>query len=156
MINDSENTVRSFIVTAKFKVSGVLPDIVTKEHIESNIRSEIEHVVGEIPLSSEHYDINNDVEWAVYLEGNVKINSEEFSINICEEPFCEHCGSKHTDFGVEVSDGGTSWRLNCFISENSDLLSKEEINDLYKQEKLLKKEFYNKKLKELEDDKEEN
>jgi len=153
MIDDSEDKKRTFIVTIKFKVGGYLPYMVTKEHVESNIRSEVEEAVGEIALASEYYDMDEDIEWGVYLEGDVKVNSQEFSIDIGEKPFCEHCGEKHEDFGIEVHDDGTSWCMSCFLSgSNDDVFSEEELNIIYANEKTLKKEFYKKKLKELEND----
>ena len=152
MIDDSNDTSKTFIVTVKFKVNGILPSIVTKKHIESNIQSEIEEAVGEVALSSEYYDMQEDIEWAVFLEGDVKVESEEISIDICEEPFCEHCGERHTDFGVQVSDGGTSWCLDCFLSgSHSDVFSEDELNELRKKEKTLAKKYYMKKLMELDD-----
>jgi len=155
MIDDSDDKNRTFIVTAKFKVSGYLPYMVTKEHVESNITSQIEDAVGEIALSSEYYDMDEDIEWGVYLHGDVKIKSQEFSVDICEEPFCEHCGERHTDFGIEVHDDGTSWCIDCFLSGNDDVFSEEELKELYKKEKFLRREYLLKQLHELEAEDEE-
>lgn len=152
MIDDSDDKKISYVVTAKFKVSGILPSFIDKKHIEGNIRSEIEEAVGEIALSSEYYDMDEDIEWGLYLEGDVNIDSDEFSIDICEEPFCEHCGERHTDFGIEVSDGGTSWCIDCFLSGNDEFFSKEELDELYKREKKERREYLLKKLHELEAD----
>ena len=156
MIDDSDDSLRTFIVTVNFKVSGYLPDMVTKEHIEGNISSGIQDVVSEIALSSEYYDMQEDIEWGVYLEGDVKIKSTEFSVNICNDPFCEHCGERHTDFGIEISDDGTSWCMDCFLSENDDVFSKEELKEIYKKEKFLRREYLIKQLYDLEKDDEEN
>jgi hypothetical protein len=139
---------------SKIQNGGVLPDFVTKEHIESNIQDVIDEAVGDVALSSEYYDMNDDIEWEIYLEGKVKIQSKEFSIDICEDPFCEHCGERHTDFGIEVRDDGTAWCIDCFLSgsDADDVLSKEELSDLYKREKKLKIEHYKEKLKQLGDE----
>ena len=157
MIDDSEDRNRTFLVTVNFKVSGYLPDMVTKKHIESNIQSEIEESVGEIALSSEYYDMDDDIEWGVYLSGDVKVKTQEFSIDICEEPFCEHCGERFTDFGIEVHDDGSSWCIDCFLSgsDAEDVLSKEELTDLYKREKKERREYLLRKLHELEEGDEE-
>ena len=154
MIDDSNDDNKTFIVTAKFKMSGILPGYVTKEHIESNIQAAIDEAVGDVALSSEYYNMNDDVEWEVYLEGKVKVESKEYSVEICEDPFCEHCGERHQDFGIEVHDDGTSWCIDCFLSDGAadDVISKEELKELYKREKKLKVEHYKEKLKRLEDE----
>ena len=157
MIDDSNDENKTFIVTAKFKMSGVLPGYVEKKHIEGNIQSAIDEAVGDIALSSEYYDMNDDIEWEIYLEGDVKISSKEFRIDICEEPFCEHCGERFTDFGIEVHDDGSSWCIDCFLSgsDAEDVLSKEELTDLYKREKKERREYLLRKLHELEEGDEE-
>jgi len=157
MIDDSNDENKTFLVTAKFKMSGVLSPIVTKEHVESNIKYDLGEALGDIVLSSEYYDMNDDIEWEIYLEGDVKVESKEFSIEICKEPFCEHCGERHTDFGIEVHDDGTSWCIDCFLSggDAEYVLSKEELKELYKKEKFLRREYLLKQLHELEKDDEE-
>lgn len=158
MIDDSNDENKMFIVTAKFKMSGILPGYVEKKHIEGNIQSAIEEAVGDIALSSEYYDMNDDIEWEIYLEGDVKVRSKEFSVVIREEPFCEHCGERHTDFGIEVYDDGTSWCMGCFLSgsDADDVFTKEELKELYKREKLERRSYLLKKLHELEANDEED
>jgi len=152
MIDDSNDENKTFIVTAKFKMSGILPGYVTKEHIEGNIQSALDEALGDIALSSEYYDMDDDIEWEIYLEGNVKVDTKEFSIEICEEPFCEHCGERFTDFGIQVHDDGTSWCIDCFLSggDADDVFSKEELAELYKREKKERRGYLLKKLHELE------
>jgi len=155
MIDDSNDETKNFIVTATFKMSGLLPHIVTKEHVESNIEAALVEALGDIALSSEWYDSSEDIEWEIYLEGDVKVKSKEFSVTIREQPFCEHCGERHSDFGIEVSDDGTGWCIDCFLSGNGDAFSVKELKELYEKEKFLKREFLLKQLHELEEDDEE-
>ena len=153
MIDDSNDENKKFIVTAKFKMSGILSPMVTKEHVESNIKYALEEALGDIALSSEYYDMNDDIEWEIYLDGDVKMDTKEFSVEICENPFCEHCGERFTDFGIMVRDDGTAWCIDCFLSgSDRDALSKEELSELYAEEKKLKKKHYKEKLKALDDE----
>ena len=153
MIDDSNDKEKTYIITTKFKVSGILPSFITTEHIESNIESAIEEAIGETALSSEYYDMDEDIEWAVYLKGNVKvIESKEMAVSICEEPFCEHCGERHQDFGIEVFDGGTSWCMSCFLCNDDDVFTEKELDEIYKEEKKLKRQYLLKQLKELDDE----
>jgi len=152
MIDDSNDENKTFIVTGKFKMSGILPGFVEKKHIEGNIQSAIEEAVAGIALSSEYYDMDDDIEWEVYLDGDVKVKSKEFIVEIREDPFCEHCGERHTDFGIEVYDDGTSWCIDCFLSgsDAEDVFSKEELKELYKRVKNERRGYLLKKLHELE------
>ena len=50
MIDDSNDENKTFLVTAKFKMSGVLSPIVTKEHVESNIKYDLGEALGDIVL----------------------------------------------------------------------------------------------------------
>lgn len=145
---------RTYIVTAKFKISGFLPDMVTEEHIIHNLKAAIQDAVNEIPLSSEYYqNYEEDEEWAVYLEDNIKIEMEQMSVRICSDPFCEHCGERYTDFGVEIFYDGTSWCLDCYLSgSNREYLSEEDIKEIQKKLKELKKKHLLKQLHELEND----
>lgn len=153
MIDDSNDKEKTYIITTKFKVSGILPSFIKTEHIEANIQSAIEDAVGEIALSSEYYDMEDDIEWAVYLKGNVNmLDTKEIAVHICEEPFCEHCGERYQDFGIEIFDGGTSWCMGCFLSNDSGTFSEKEIDEIYKEEKRLRRKHLLKLLKELDDE----
>jgi hypothetical protein len=151
MIDDSNDENRTYIITAKFKVSGTLPHFISKEHIESNIQAAIERAAGEIELSSEYYDMKEDIVWAAFLQGDVQMETKEIKVDICAEPFCEHCGERHTDFGVEVYEDGITWCLNCFLQGNDDVFSKEEISEIQSNTKTLKIKHYKDILKDLED-----
>jgi len=146
---------RTYIVTAKFKMSGFLPDRVSEEHIKSNIQSAIQDAVSEIALSSEYYDDEDDEEWGIYLEDNAKIDLETMRIRICELPFCEHCGEGYTDFGIEIFDGVTSWCLDCYLSDGGDRLSKEDIEEIRAEFKKLKRKHLLIELHKLEHEDEE-
>lgn len=155
--NDDDKN-RTYIVTAKFKMSGFLPDKVTEEHIKSNIEDQLRKAVSEVALSSEYYDEESepDEEWAVYLEDEVKIEMNEMAVRICNHPFCEHCGERYTDFGVEIFDGGTSWCLDCYLSgSNRENLSEEDIKEIRKRAKKFKQKLLLIELHKLESEDEE-
>lgn len=87
------------------------------------------------------WDLEEDV---AYIEGDFNIVDIE-TIDIVEPkfialPFCEHCGENHTDFGCEFREGGTSWCLNCYLSNKPDA------NYLYNYYSKLKKEAHIKYL----------
>jgi hypothetical protein len=153
---DDDDKNRTYIVTATFKISGFLPDKVTEEHIKGNIISDIREAVGDIALSSEYYGDDEDEEWEMFLEGDIELEMEEMAVKVCARPFCEHCGENHTDFGAEISDGGTSWCLDCYLSgRNRTNLSKEDIEEIRKSVKKLKRKYLLKQLHELEGEEEE-
>lgn len=147
---------REFSVTAKFKISGNdIPDFISEEHIISNLKSSIGNAVGEIELSSEWYDDSEDDSvWSLFLYDDINIELNEYSVNYSSEPFCEHCGERWTDFAAEINYGGTSWCLNCFETEG--ILTEEEIKEISKEQKRLKKEFYQQRLDSLKNDDDEN
>ena len=124
---------RDFIVTAKMKFSGMLPNMVIKDHIESKIRNKIENTCNDIVLDGEYYG-NYNMEWQIFLEGDVDINTMEYNITFREEPFCEHCGERYTDFGIEIEDQGTTWCLDCFYSNGH--LSDKQYNELSIKERI--------------------
>lgn len=154
--NDGDKN-RTYIVTAKFKISGFLPDMVTEEHINHNLKAVIQDAVNEIPLSSEYYqNYEEDEEWAVYLEDNIKIEMEQMKVRICSHPFCEHCGERYTDFGVEIFDGSTSWCLDCYLSgSDRENLSEEDIKEIRKRVKKFKQKQLLIELHKLESEDEE-
>ena len=140
---------RTFLITAKFKLRGSDLDDIDIEHVTSNVQNAIENSVREVEFSSEYYGDDEDEVWSAFLEGNATVNVKEMKVNICERPDCEHCGLGHEDFGIQIFDGGTHWCLNCFLSNDDNAFSKEEIKLMEKEVKKLKKEHYTKKLKEL-------
>ena len=95
------------------------------------------------------WDMEHDV---AYVEGPVKILDLKL-VDIQEPtikslPFCEHCGEGHEEFGCEFDVEGTSWCLNCYLSDkpgHTHLYN-------YYNEKVKKAEikYLKKKLKKLE------
>lgn len=149
---DDEDKNRTYIVTAKFRISGFLPDKVTEGHIKSNIQSQMRDAVSEIDLSSEYYDGEDDEEWGIYLDSDIELEMEQIVVRIGIHPFCEHCGENHEDFGIEISDGTTSWCLDCYLSYTNNFLTKEDIKEIRSKFKELKKKHLLRELEELEND----
>ena len=143
----------SYLVTARFRVYGNPHHHLSDEHLKSNIAAAVDEGVGEIEFSGEWYDSQEDWVDALFQEGYTKVELKEFSVSYSESPFCEHCGERHQDFGIMIGDGGTYWCFSCFLSgDGSDFFSEKEIEEMWAEEKRLRKEFYKKKLKEMDDD----
>lgn len=65
---------RTYEVTAKFKITGNLPEFIEKEHIKGKIENKLQEMA--ICLHGEYYgDI--DEEWEMYVEEEPKIRLEE-------------------------------------------------------------------------------
>lgn len=68
------------------------------------------------------WDTETDV---AYVEGKLKILDIE-THDVIEHPvikplpFCEHCGEGHEEFGCEFEVDGTTWCLNCYLSDKND------------------------------------
>jgi len=139
---------KSYLINITLSVSGLVPDMVRIEHVKANIQSAIDEAVGEIELCGEYYGDFDEV-WSLFLDGNAIVNAGEYSVTYCSQPFCEHCGEKHQDFGAEIHVNSTSWCLDCYESNNEKYFSEEDINKMYEEEKKLTKEYYIKKLKEM-------
>jgi len=140
---------RTFLITAKFKLRGNDLDDIEIEHVKSNTQNAIQNAVGEIEFSSEYYNSDDDEVWAAFLDGEVILDVKEMKIDICAHPDCEHCGLGHEDFGIQIFNGATHYCLDCTLAGEPDAFSKEEIKEMEKEVKRLKKEYYTKKLKEL-------
>lgn len=149
--NSDKDEIKTFVLTVKFRMSGALPDMVTKEHICSNVYDAIQGAVGEVELSGEYYGDIDD-EWEIYLNGEIWIDAEEISVWVGSSPFCEYCGERHSDIGAEISNGGTSWCLDCYTSNPDHRLSDEDIKVIREKIKELKKDYYKKKIKEIDED----
>ena len=143
---------KTYLITAQFRVSGDFEHHIEEKHIIQNVESGIDEGTGEIELWGEYY---GDYDWieTIFGEGTARVtNIKEFEIEYVEAPFCEHCGERHEDFGAQISDGGTHWCLNCFLSgSDKNFFSEEEIEEFWKEEKEGRKQYYIKKLKEMDD-----
>ena len=97
------------------------------------------------------WDLEHDV---AYVEGKVKIlnmdaENLDMPTTIKPLPFCEHCGEGHEEFGAEFNDDGTTWCLNCYLSNKkggyhlynyyAEMIKAAEIKHLEKKLKELKK-----------------
>lgn len=145
-----ETSLKEYRVTVNFQIKGYLPYMIEEEHIKGKIEDLLHDTIA---LHGEYYG-DYDEEWEMYPSGKINVELSEFSITYTEQPFCEHCGERHSDYGVEIHDGGTSWCLNCWLSGNE--MTDEEIEEIQEKEREGKKEYYqkqldtlNKKIKEL-------
>jgi hypothetical protein len=73
----------------------------------------------------------------------------EYSITYSDNPSCEHCGDKHSTYAATLNFGGANWCMRC--ANSNDNFTKKEVKDILKEEKKGLKEYYQKKLKELDD-----
>lgn len=119
------------------------PDMVTamEEHLKETIKDTFGY----------EWDMEHDV---AYVEGTAKIRDIktvdlDMPSAIKPLPFCEHCGEGHEEFGCEFDVDGTSWCLNCYLSDKQggqyvysfyhDMVKRAEIKYLEKKLKELKK-----------------
>lgn len=73
----------------------------------------------------------------------------KYIVRYTDSPSCEHCGENFDDFAAEFQEnGGPTWCIDCFVIDNE--LSEEEEEEIMKEEKRLKIQYYKDKIKELE------
>jgi len=137
---------KEYLVTLNLKLSGVLPDTISEDHIKNNLIHKIQSECSDITLSGEYYGDYDD-QWLVCVDGDIDAEITEYKINYSENPFCEHCGDNYTDFGVEINVGGTSWCLDCF--SNNETLSENEYENILLLEKNKRKKYLQNKVKKL-------
>ena len=84
----------------------------------------------------------------VYRTKPEKYSLGELTVRYSALPFCEGCGERYTEFGVEIEapEGGTSWCLPCFASGNE--LCEQDIATIERTLKKKEKAYYKKKLRE--------
>jgi len=128
------------LITVNFDVTGDIEEVGIKD-ITDRLKEIIQEAIGEIEFGEEN--------WKTVFGGPLTIESKQMSVRYCESPFCEHCGERYDDFGIEISDGNTSWCLDCFLA-NDDAFTEKEIEEMEKKLIQLKKEYYKNKLEELE------
>ena len=63
------------------------------------------------------------------------------------EPFCECCGERHTDFAASIEGGGTHWCVDCDHANND--LTDEEYKDICIMEREERRKWLEKRAKEV-------
>jgi len=136
---------RTFIVKAQFKLEGDLPTRLKPEQLQEYIEDAI-NTHCNVAIHGERFGDYDEEFEAFVKEGGCTIELEEYKVTYSSTPFCEHCGENWTDFAAEISNG-TSHCITC--AESMDMFTKDEVKEIEKKEKRLKKKYYERKLKEL-------
>ena len=70
------------------------------------------------------------------------------NVKMTEESDCESCGTLEP-FDIQWSDGYTWWCLDCAVLDENFNIDESEMKELLSTQKFLKREYYEKKLTEL-------
>lgn len=135
---------RNFIVTVTFKMNGEVPKRIPEEYIAGWIAQDFR---CETQFSYGDHDFEEYFMAQIGDETTVTAKVKEYSIGYSEEPFCEHCGENHSDYGATINIDGVCWCVNCACLD--DNFTESEINKIREKEKEGLKEYYKKKLEEL-------
>jgi len=79
---------------------------------------------------------------------NIGKNCELGNVSISENGSCESCGDLEP-FDINWSDGLTWWCVDCATLNEEFSITKLEMKELLDTQKFLKREYYEKKLAEL-------